>query len=248
MAGAAPAGRLTLLSGWALRIGPQRVWTTPAVQRLVALLGLRGTQRRATVAGRLFPGQPQRAPARLRDLLWQAARSDPMLNTVIVCDGPDLSLSPRVGVDVHELRTAVDGLRAGSPDALRRLPERIDLLAGWDEPWVVAERDALRATVGSALLDWSQSRLGLGDPQAALVAAEHASLLDPLDEPALRCEVQAHLALGDVARALRRFDDFSRMLRTELGVSPEPLTHDLVSPYRGPRPPTRLPRRSLVSR
>ncbi len=230
MAGAA-AGRLSLLGGWTLWVGPKPVRTSPAVQRLVALLGLRGAQCRAVAAGRLFPGRPERAAARLRDLLWHATRSDPMLRRVIVADSDQLGLAPQVVVDVEDLRAAVGDLEAGRPGALDRLPERVDLLTGWDEPWVVHDRDTLSAELRRALLGWCQDRLERGDPGATLIAAERAASLDPLDEPVLRWQLRAHLALGDMATAVVRFEAFARLLHTELGVDPESATCDLVRPF-----------------
>jgi DNA-binding SARP family transcriptional activator len=217
-----------LLGGWWLEPVSARTQVGPAAQRLIALLGLRGAQSRRQAARTLFPEHRDGAAAgRLRDLLSRALRGDRVLAEVLA-PGPDLALDHRVSVDVRGLEGAIEALRSGRVDAVPALPREVDLLPGWSEAWVIEDRERLRHNLSRALKHCSTHCLRDGDLTGALVAAEHAVRLDPLDEQAAQGLIRAHLAAGDPGPALRRFGTLRSALRDELGVEPEPATVELV--------------------
>jgi DNA-binding SARP family transcriptional activator/pimeloyl-ACP methyl ester carboxylesterase len=103
-----------------------------------------------------------------------------------------------------------------------------ELLA--DEPyaeWVLAPREHVRARRVQALSDLGECCLRLGDPRAALAAADELLTLEPAHERAYRLAMTAHSALGDRGAALRAYRACHAALAGELGVAPTKETADL---------------------
>lgn len=80
--------------------------------------------------------------------------------SLLVVDPQYVVLSPKVRVDLHEARGRIERLLDHSEPAgadptliaeLLPLLRAGDLLDGWDEAWVVRERDAYRSTRAAAL-------------------------------------------------------------------------------------------------
>jgi len=245
MAGAAPA-RLTLLGGWQLELAGAPLAVPPGGRRLIALPALRGPMPRARAAAVLFPRLGLvAAGARLRDLISRCLRRCPELDAVLQV-GPDLALAESVWVDCWDLATTTAALLTGDATALHALGERptaCDLLPGWDEEWVATERERLRRKLSRALCRYAAERFHAGDLPGALIAAERAAAMDPLDEVAGRWKIRAHLGAGDAALALRTFEDLRRALRRDLAVDPEPATMELI---RGGLERGMLPQRRVV--
>ena len=65
---------------------------------------------------------------------------------------------------------------------------------------------------------------------AALDYALLALLAEPLRESAHRHVLEAHLAEGNPAEALRHDEGYRRLLRHELGLAPSPAIRQLVAP------------------
>ncbi len=201
---------------------------SPAAQRLIALIAVRGSHTRGQAARTLFPGsRPTLASARLRDLLSRNARG-PGSVSGLLAPGRLLALDAAVSVDVCRLDAPTTALGSGQVEALARLPWDVELLPGWSQTWVMEERERLHRTVSHALKRCCAICLRVGDVPGAVATAERAVSLDPLDEPAARWLIRAHLAAGDPAPALRRFQALRAALRDELGVDPEPATRQLL--------------------
>ena len=95
-----------------------------------------------------------------------------------------------------------------------------ELLPGWYEEWVLAERDRLRQ-LGLHGLEALAARLSQeGHHTAALDAALQAVNADPLRESAHRTVVRLHLAEGNTAEARNQYRVWCRLLRTQLGEQP----------------------------
>lgn len=179
-----------VLGRFEVRSGGVAVPVAPGQQRLVAFLALNGRPlARGYVAGTLWPEcSDRRAAANLRSALW---RLRPIGNALMDATPWGLGLRPGVDVDSFTLlRTAREVLSGDDHGA--RLPEG-DLLPGWDEPWVVSERERLRQIRAHALEAQGHRLLAAGDLAGALTAAGQALAVDSTRESAHR--------LLDVARA-----------------------------------------------
>ena len=201
--------------------------TSPA-RRVLAALALLGPTDRLEVARLLFDGPDRRRLARLRDVLFRM----PARGALVRTSRPGvLGLATPILIDVHGLRRDLAHLRDGRPQALARLPWSTELLPGWDDWWVLEERVWLHRRVIEALLGHcaaSLDRPGPDGARAAVVAAERALHLAPLDEDVARWVIRAHLAVGDPATALRCLTALTDRLHRELQVGPQPATLALV--------------------
>ena len=128
---------------------------------------------------------------------------------------------------------------AGLAESLVRQP----FLPGDDGTWIEAKRRELaevRARAVSVLADASL-RTGVGREAARW--AEQAIALEPFRESGYRRLMQAQIAAGDRAEALRTYDRCRRLLADELGTYPSPETESI---YRAllepPFPPARTAR------
>jgi DNA-binding SARP family transcriptional activator len=222
---------LTLLDGFRLTRDGRECHLPPGPRRLVALMGVGGGGSRARVAGTLWPdATEERAHANLRTTLWRLRRrfADPL-----VSGGESLDLAAGVRVDVTALEAAVRHTLDPAAGPLNGYPMSVlvaagELLPGWYEDWVLAERDRLhhlRLHALEALADRLTSARRFPE---AVEAALAAIRLEPLRESATRALITAHLAENNLAEAVRRFEAFRDTLTTELGVRPTPDLERLV--------------------
>ncbi|MDU8942770.1 BTAD domain-containing putative transcriptional regulator [Ovoidimarina sediminis] len=101
--------------------------------------------------------------------------------------------------------------------------------------WAEAERSHLEALFAATLLketDRAEAE-GRGEDMAALAA--RLLSIDPLQEHVHRRLMRAHLRAGRHDAALRQFNELTRVLSAELGVTPEKPTLDLVAEIRAAR-------------
>jgi DNA-binding SARP family transcriptional activator/tetratricopeptide (TPR) repeat protein len=175
--------------------------------------------------------------------------------------GRSLALGPDPWIDVEAAHAAVPAARAAlaagrAADARLRAEEaltivRQPLLRGLDRPWLDEHRRALQA-LRPALLDVvGHAALTLGGSVLArgTAAARELAALDPLHEPAHALLIRLLAAAGDVAAALRAYDDLRVRLRDELGTVPSPelvaLHHRLLTVPGEPAAPGARPRHGL---
>jgi DNA-binding SARP family transcriptional activator len=217
--------QLRLLGQFRLELGTGTVELCRNGQRLLAFMGLRGRVSRTVLAGTLWSEvTEEHARGSLRTTLWKVPRGEPPL---IGCCGDSLVIAPALRVDVHVLtRTALDVLAdCGSPAHTQPPLELLtgeDLLPGWDEDWVLVERERLRQLRLHALDTLAEALTRQGRPALGMEAAWAGVRAEPLRESAHRAIVSAHLAEGNVSEAVRHYDAFRRLLNQELGVAPSP--------------------------
>jgi DNA-binding SARP family transcriptional activator len=96
-----------------------------------------------------------------------------------------------------------------------------------DSPWAVAERTRLQSLRRTMVKDAAEAALRRRRRREALSFAALAVELDPMDEAALRLLMRAHAAVGEIAAALRDFEEYRGRLADELGVDPSPETRAL---------------------
>ncbi|KQY33357.1 hypothetical protein ASD42_15955 [Nocardia sp. Root136] len=243
-------------------LGPLRVWgpdggeVTPSgvlPRRLLSLLVLR---RGAVVSvdaaiELLWPeGRPNNPSAALHSHMSRLRRVMP---EVIGSVGNGYRLDPeRIVVDVDELGKILDG--DGSPAAILRrwvgpaYPE-LDMV---DEARAESARlEELRVRAGQ--VDAAQR---LADGRTDGLAAELRAMVDeyPLREHPRALLIEALVATGRTADALRVYDEFRRLLADELGTEPSELLQrryqQLLADDRGTEASQRLPMSvtSLVGR
>ncbi|MEU1547062.1 BTAD domain-containing putative transcriptional regulator [Nocardia sp. NPDC005745] len=211
---------------------------SPAGQRLLAVLTLRGTTNRATIAALLWPeATEQHALGSLRSTLWRMQRID----TDLVHNRRENLAIGRMDVDlihfVSWARRLTD--RTGTPDDadldLFHLSDG-ELLPGWYEDWVLFERERLRQLRLHAIEAMACHLCRRRRFAAAIETALEAIRVEPLRESAYRTLIWIHLCEDNVAEALRVFTAFRRTLHDELGIEPSPRLQALIfSRLRRPR-------------
>jgi DNA-binding SARP family transcriptional activator len=199
--------------------------------RLVAYLALRSRpQSRLSVSAALWPDTAQdRASARLRAALWKVRRVE---RALLVADGCHLKLDHRVAVDAHDLSTPVP-LAHGTTSELWRVD---DLLPDWDEDWLPLERERVRQLRLHRLEEWGIRLMESGQYRSATEVLQAAVAAEPLRESARRLLIAAHVEAGNVAEAVRQYDEFAGLLRKELGVCPTSAMQELVRKLVDARP------------
>ncbi|MDQ4076336.1 MAG: AAA family ATPase [Chloroflexota bacterium] len=114
-----------------------------------------------------------------------------------------------------------------------------DFLAGFTLPdcpefdeWQFFEREGLRQTLGTVLVQLVHVYQARGEWEAAIEHARRWLALDTLHEPAHRQLMRLYALAGQQAAALRQYDECVRILDEELGVPPEEETTELYESIR----------------
>ena len=126
--------------------------------------------------------------------------------------------SPTGPTEVDVLRFR-DALAAGDFELASRLYSG-DLLPACYDDWVLDERAKLRAEAYGALVRLTEEAAGRDNHEATVRHAQRIIDLEPTDEAAVRIQMEAHLALGDRATALRCSHRYAEVLERDLGVAP----------------------------
>jgi DNA-binding SARP family transcriptional activator len=221
----APTARLLLLGGFSVVTPEQTVGVGFAGSRVLAYLGLhRKPIARRWLAVKLWPDRtPNRASANLRSTMWRMpARGQKLIEDR---DG-FLSLRQDIAVDVDELARRYRKLigktdfdEGWAPDDVPDEQHEM-LLPGWNDVWIVLERQRLSQLRLHALEALAARLLAADRPADAVLASMAAFRSEPLRESAARLLINAHLAQGNTGEALRVFAQLKRNLRTELGIEP----------------------------
>lgn len=104
---------------------------------------------------------------------------------------------------------------------------RRPFLAGDGLPWVVAQRERLKALLVRTLDYRSEFYQWHGESEIALKLAREAITIEPFREIGYQNLMRLLRDQGDRAEALRVYERCRRLLRDELGVSPSPETEAL---------------------
>ncbi|GHE46982.1 hypothetical protein GCM10017673_56100 [Streptosporangium violaceochromogenes] len=230
--------RLTLLGGFRLEAGNDQIAVSSGSERLLAFLALgRRAVSRGLMAATLWPDvSEQRAYASLRSAL---ARLDDAGRRTLHVGATEVRLSPETEVDFRNARSLAQRLvdpaaRTEASDLGARAVTVLsdDLLPGWYDDWVVGAAEEWHQLRLHALEALSALFSRAGRFADAVTAASVAVHAEPLRESACVALVEAHLAEGNQAQALRRFQLYEQALRTETGLDPTPRFRDLVSGLR----------------
>jgi DNA-binding SARP family transcriptional activator len=227
--------RLRLLAEFHLSVDGRSIGLPHSVERIVAFLGMsRSPVNRARLAASLWPDVADyRANGDLRSALWRLRR----ITGVIREEDSRLALAPEVDVDVADMTDLSQALiEAPAPPALDRLPDLVradELLPGWDEEWLIVERERYRIQRLRALERSAEALLASEAHGAALDAAMASVATEPYRESAHRLVIEIHLAEGNNAEALRAYRGYRSLLARELGIVPSSMMDELVAPLSG---------------
>lgn len=212
---------LSVLGRFSCRSAGRPLILAPRGERLLAYLALHRTPvRRDQVYGALWDDSSDgRAASNLRSTLWRLPR--PAAGPLVEIAEGHLALAPHVTVDLWRVE-------AGEGDDREDHLLAGDLLPGWDEEWVVAERERYRQLRLHALEDLCAVRRTASRYSEALRLGLVAVQSEPLRETAHRQVIQVHLAEGNAGEALRQYDQFRKLLHAELGLPPSPAMRRLV--------------------
>ncbi|MGA7205113.1 MAG: BTAD domain-containing putative transcriptional regulator [Specibacter sp.] len=221
---------LQLFKFWELRKNGEPLSVRLREQRVLAALAVLGPAQRRHLAAVLWPQCPQaRAAESLRVSLHHIAHQCPLL---VAVGRTALSLGDGVDVDLHNVRAAVAGVHTGAPGPYRVATLlRLDcgeLLPGWDEDWVEAEKSYLRPRRIAALELLGAEFLRREDYGQAVRAFSAVLELEPYLESAVDLLVRTHLAAGNQVVAMRELSGFTALLAEELGVQPSATLQGLM--------------------
>ena len=197
-----------------------RTFNSLRLQRSLALIAIRrDLQHRSRLAFELWPDSDERqARTNLRKLLHDFRHSLPDIGEFVEIDNEIVRWIPtgQSEVDVLGFR---DAMANGDLELAAHLYSG-DLLPACYDDWVLDERAKLRAEAYGAFVRLTEEAAGRGDHKATIKHAQRVIDLEPTDEPAGRIQMEAHLALGDRAAALRSYHRHAEVLERDLGVAP----------------------------
>ncbi|MFN0090552.1 MAG: BTAD domain-containing putative transcriptional regulator [Acidimicrobiales bacterium] len=210
---------MTLLGGFELHVAGAAVELGRQAARVVGLLAVSARPlNRARVAETLWTDSNQdRALSNLRNAVWHLRRAD---CGTVVSSGAALALDPEVEVDLHRLRAAE------VPQPVDLIAE--DLLPGWDEEWLVLERERHRQWRLHSLERVSAELRAQGRFADAIDSALLAVQIEPLRESAHMALIAAYVAEGNASEAMRAYRAYAALLQAELGISPATALGDLL--------------------
>jgi DNA-binding SARP family transcriptional activator len=233
-----PASRLCLLGGFSLVVGSSPVTLPIHAQRVLAYLSVvlstQPTHLRAGLAEQLWDGvTAERSHASLRTALWRIRQADPGL---VHASRETLRLDEAVEVDVRRGMAQAARLLGAQGDLLPEDADldalRGDLLPGWDEDWLLLERERIRQVQVHALEALAHRLRGLGRLAEAAQAAYAAISHEPLRESAHVALIDVFLDEGNPGQALRQLQRYADLLWTELGIRPSAELTRRVMPRR----------------
>jgi DNA-binding SARP family transcriptional activator len=221
-----------LLGCFALTLDDRLVELGGREERVLALLALRGPQRRSVLAGTLWPDTTEdRALSSLRAAVMRLRR---VSEGLVEAGRSRISIGSQTTTDVAEMLRRLEEVERLGDDAWKSASESLtvlagpELLPGWYDDWVLDERGTLQHRQIRALE--SLARMALKSRRAALAAdlAERAIALEPLMESTQALLIRAHLMEGNPAAAVQVYRSYCRRLGQELGIRPSSSLTDLI--------------------
>ncbi|GAA3087656.1 AfsR/SARP family transcriptional regulator [Streptosporangium carneum] len=218
--------QLSLLGGFSLVVDGSPVALRIQEQRVLVYLSLGQptppTHFRMSLAERLWDGAcSKQSRANLRTALWRLRQVDARL----VCVSREtVRLNEVVEVDVGSCIAQAGRLLADGEDLQPQDADisilRGDLLPGWEEDWLLLERERIRQVRIHALEALARRLCRLGRHLEAIEAAFAAIAEEPLRESAHAALIDVFLAEGNVAQARRQLERYAALLWSEMAIRP----------------------------
>jgi len=228
MGGAKPAVTLRLLDGVHVTVGGRTTPLTQGAARLVARVALSAPRAvlRSTVATSLWPDLPEhRSMANVRASLSRVRQRWPSL---VEASPTTLALGAQVTLDIDDPLAHVDLRGRGA------LPS---MLPGWDDEWVVLDRERVRQRILHDLDVACEAHLACGRTDAAIDLGLYAIAAEPLRESTYEIVLRAHIAEGNLCEASRLLLWYERLAMDEYGITPAAELYELIDDATGRRRP-----------
>ncbi len=230
---------LRLLGDFRLFVAGGEVLLPLSSRRVIAYLAIcpgRGEAlNRNELAEHLWVDLPrQRAYAILRTAIWRIRQAN---DRCLLVGRQRIQLGPAVQVDFHESMSAAQRLLSGDegPEVddtvLSRL--RSDLLPGWEDDWLLLERERIHQIRILALEALARKLCRLGHIVPALNAAYSAIASEPLRESARAVLVDLQLVQGNIVEACKQVEEYSRLLWLEMKLHPSEALLGRITEARG---------------
>lgn len=223
---------IRLLGGFDVSVDHESLPLPTNAQRLLGFLAVMHLeQRREAVASHLWPAaSPDRAMSNLRTALWRVRRAHP---GIVRARREVVRLEDGVDVDYDRLIVRARQIIAeDSPDEamIRLVPDLLEseLLPGWDEEWLLIDRERYRQLRIHALESLSSLLTSRGLFARAIDVACAAIRVEPLHESAHAALIAAHMAEGNRTEAIRHYRSYSRLLADETGLTPSVRLEELI--------------------
>jgi len=166
-----------------------------------------------------------------------SATDEAATDSVLITNRAEVSMDPAaVTTDVLEFESALsDAARAtdatGRIACLRQAVTLYqgELVPGYYEEWLVAERHRLSEAYRDALGALAEALAESGDLAGAVEVGRRLVAADPLREDAHCALMRFYAGLGRTAGAIRQYRDLERVLREELGATPSPATQGVLA-------------------
>lgn len=217
---AAATTSLQLLGAFQMRVGRRVAQIPLQAQRLLAYLAINEVaSSRQHLAERLWPyTNLNRAHANMRTALWRIRQEAP---ASVTASKETVRLDETVVVDYRELIHNGEVEPGGSVGPLEAVSIlRHDLLPGWDEEWLLVERERSRQLRMRRLEELSHRYLEMDDVAAAMEAAYASIEIEPLRESAHLALIEAHVRDGNLAEAANQAVRLAQLVHRELGINP----------------------------
>jgi len=213
---------LQLLGCFQLLVDDQIAHLPFQAQRVVAYLAVSASPiARRQLAETLWPfSKRSRAHANLRTALWRVGHEAPQ---AVTATHDLVQLDGSVEVDYRALLTsAVNDPAPAGTDSTPIDQLTGELLPGWDEEWLMIERERSRQICLRQLETLSRHHLGSGAVAEAIDAALASIGIEPLRESSHLALIEAHVADGNHAEAARQVTRLTDLLHSELSIAPSP--------------------------
>ncbi|MBY0318388.1 MAG: hypothetical protein K2X72_06655 [Reyranella sp.] len=112
---------------------------------------------------------------------------------------------------------------------------RGDLLPGWYDDWVLAERERLRLLCLRGYRRLMDHYVADGDTESALAAGLEALRIEPLQELVQQQVIELYYYSGQRVAAIRQYEKLAALLKAELDIAPSKNTRALIERIRSDR-------------
>ena len=226
--------QVRLLGGFSIERPDRSVVTLPtqkakALFAMIALAGADGIDRSIAASWLWSRGSDIQARTNLRQTLASIRKALSSAVDCIESRGTTLRiLSGAIETDFEALKQEKFDLLWVNLDGLGRLLDGVRVNEPDFEGWLENTRSSVQNQLAYALFTMVEARQAEGGHDDALRANAKLLSLDEFDEAVHRQTMRIHTSLGAPAKALRHYENLTKLLKSELGIAPSAATQDLM--------------------